>query len=94
MSFGGFWEISHHMKFVQTKGIHPLWGHYTIIVPMPRISACIPWHRHGYLTLTRGRYPCLCHGIQADIRGIRHNSYIRGMRAQGYRQISVAYATG
>ena len=21
---------------------------YTIIVPMPRISACIPWHRHGY----------------------------------------------
>ena len=24
-------------------------GYYTIIVPMPRISACIPWHRHGYL---------------------------------------------
>ena len=23
-------------------------NHYTIIVPMPRISACIPWHRHGY----------------------------------------------
>ena len=21
---------------------------HTIIVPMPRISACIPWHRHGY----------------------------------------------
>ena len=31
---------------------------YTVILPMPRISTCIP---------------CLCHRIQADIHGLGHN---------------------
>ena len=66
-------------------------GFYTIIVPMPQISACIPWHRYR----PEG-------GIRAYATGYRQISvalgtilsYIRGIRARGYRQISVAYATG
>ena len=54
---------------------------------------------HGYL---RG-IPCTTHinrreifvvyatGYNADIRGIRHKYYIRGIRARGYPQISVVY---
>ena len=33
-------------------------------------------------------------GYSADIRGIRPNSYIWGIRARGYRQISGAYDPG
>ena len=44
-------------------------GHYTIIVPMPRNSACIPWHRHGYRP--EG-------GIRAYATGYRQNSVALG----------------
>ena len=30
-------------------------------------------------------------GYNADIRGIRHKYYIRGIKARGYPQISMAY---
>ena len=33
-------------------------------------------------------------GYSSKIRGIRPNSYIRGIRARGYRQISRAYDPG
>ena len=35
-------------KLLEQVNLHFWIIYYTIIVPMPRISACIPWHRHGY----------------------------------------------
>ena len=54
--------------------------HYTKIGPMTRISALYP-----------GAY---APGYSANIRVIRPNSYIRGIRARGYPQISGAYDPG
>ena len=45
----------------------------------------------GYLRLYPGAY---APGYSADIRGIRPNSYIRGIRARGYPKISGAYDPG
>ena len=43
-------------------------GFYTIIVAMPRIPACIPWHRHGYRQV----------GIRAYATGYRQVSVAFG----------------
>ena len=58
----------------------PRHEHYTNIGPMPRVSALYP-----------GAYAS---GYIVDIRGIWPNSYIRGIRARAYPQISEAYDPG
>ena len=65
--------------------------HYTKIGPMPRISALYPG---ACAPDTDCREVFGAHGIQGRYLGHRPNSYIRGIRAQGYRQISGAYDPG
>ena len=56
---------------------------------MPRISALYPV---AYATdIDRSISVVYATGYNADIRGIRHKYYIRGIQARGYPQISVVY---
>ena len=67
--------------------------HYTKIGPMTRISALYPGAYDPDIDRREisGSY---APGYSADIRVIRPNSYIRGIRARGYPQISGAYDPG
>ena len=68
-------------------------GYYTKIGPMTRISALYPGAYAPDIERREisGAY---APGYSADIRVIRPNSYIRGIRARGYPQISGAYDPG
>ena len=64
--------------------------HYTVFVPITRISALYPV---AYTTDIDRREISVVYatGYNADIRVIRHKYYIRGIKARGYPQISVVY---
>ena len=64
--------------------------HYTVFLPMPRISALYPV---AYTTDIHRRSISVVYatGYNADIRGMRHKYYICDIRARGYPQISVVY---
>ena len=70
-----------------------LFKHYTKIGPMTRISALYPGAYAPDISL-RSISGAYAPGYSADIRVIRPNSYIRGIRARGYPQISGAYDPG
>ena len=65
-------------------------SHYTVFVPMPRICALYPV---AYTTDIDRREISVVYatGYNADIRGMRHKYYIRGIQAREYPQISVVY---
>ena len=65
-------------------------GYCTVFVPVPRISALYPV---AYSTDIDRReiFVVYAKGYNADIRGIGHKYYIRGIEARGYSQISVVY---
>ena len=51
---------------------------------------CIPWHIPRISTV-RSISVVYATGYNADIRGIGHKYYIRGIQARGYPQISMVY---
>ena len=51
---------------------------------------CIPWHIPRHIDRREISVVCAT-GYNADIRGMRHKYYIRGIQARGYPHICVVH---